>query len=96
MSRVRRAWRELSQSAVAAGLAWMGLVSFLANLVTAGLSLLGVGLPLLDRTLSGTRMLLDHQRSRVPGPPVRSPYNSIFAKLDLRERDDDHRRYERC
>lgn len=64
MSGVRRAWRELERLAVAAGLACLGIVCFLATLLTAGLSLIGVGLPLLDRTLAGTRELLDRQIGR--------------------------------
>ncbi|MEU4640138.1 sensor domain-containing protein [Micromonospora sp. NPDC023814] len=86
MSRVRRAWRELHQLAVAAGLAGAGIGFALATLLTAGLSLLGVGLPLLDRTLAGTRTLLDRQRRRVPGPPVRSPYRPVTGGLATRLR----------
>ncbi|SCL55451.1 Signal transduction histidine kinase [Micromonospora citrea] len=86
MSGVRRAWRELGRLAVAAGLACLGLGCFLATLLTAGLSLLGVGLPLLDRTLAGTRELLDRQRHRLPGPPVRSPYRPVAGPLVARLR----------
>ncbi|MFI7647322.1 sensor histidine kinase [Micromonospora sp. NPDC049460] len=86
MSGVRRAWREIHQLAVAAGLAGAGIGFALATLLTAGLSLLGVGLPLLDRTLAGTRTLLDRQRRRVPGPPVRSPYRPVTGGLAARLR----------
>ncbi|MFG1776255.1 sensor histidine kinase [Micromonospora sp. NPDC049048] len=86
MSGVRRAGRELNQLAVAAGLACAGIGYALATLLTAGLSLLGVGLPLLDRTLAGTRALLDRQRRRLPGPPVRSPYRPMSGTLTARLR----------
>ncbi|MEV4488955.1 sensor domain-containing protein [Micromonospora coxensis] len=86
MSGVRRAWRELERLAVAAGLACLGMVCFLATLLAAGLGLLGVGLPLLDRTLAGTRELLDRQRHRLPGPPVRSPYRPVAGPLATRLR----------
>ncbi|MER5338040.1 sensor domain-containing protein [Micromonospora sp. NPDC002717] len=86
MSGVRRAWRDLHQLAVGAGLAGAGIGLALATLLTAGLSLLGVGLPLLDRTLAGTRTLLDRQRRRVPGPPVRSPYRPVTGGLAARLR----------
>ncbi|WP_405103323.1 hypothetical protein [Micromonospora sp. NBC_01412] len=48
MSGVRQIWRQVTRLAVAAGLACLGIVYFLATLLTAGLSLLGVGLPLRD------------------------------------------------
>ncbi|MFF4876631.1 sensor histidine kinase [Micromonospora sp. NPDC000668] len=86
MSGVRRAWGELNQLAVTAGLACAGIGFALATLLTAGLSLLGVGLPLLDRTLTGTRALLERQRHRVPDPPIRSAYRPVSGGLTARLR----------
>ncbi|MER7474529.1 sensor domain-containing protein, partial [Micromonospora sp. NPDC000018] len=66
MSWGRRAWRELCHLAVGLGTASVGIVLAVATVAAAGLSLVGVGLPLLDRVIPGTRALLDRQRRRVP------------------------------
>ncbi|MDO3701278.1 sensor histidine kinase [Micromonospora sp. C28SCA-DRY-2] len=84
MSWARRAVRELGQLAVGLGMAVAGVALAMATLTAAALGLIGVGLPLLDRALGGTRALLDRQRRRVPGPPVRSPYQPVRGGLTAR------------
>lgn len=69
----RRWWRDARYLLVGAGLGAAGYGLLVLTVLTAGLSLLGVGLPLLIRTVGATRGLADRQRRRV-AEPVASPY----------------------
>ncbi|WBB65059.1 sensor domain-containing protein [Micromonospora sp. WMMD812] len=86
-----QAARDLGHLAAGVPVASTGLLLAVATLAAAALSVVGIGLPLLDRALARSREVLDRQRRRVPGDPVPSPYRPatglLLARLPVRLAD---------
>ncbi|TWJ24088.1 sensor domain-containing protein [Micromonospora endolithica] len=86
VSVARQAVRDLRHLVTGTPAVALALLLALAGALGAALSVVGVGLPLLDRALAGIRVVLDRHRRRVAGGTPHTPYRPVRGSLTARLR----------
>ncbi|MFC0507954.1 sensor domain-containing protein [Micromonospora costi] len=86
MSIARQAVRDVRHLLTGVPVALAAALLAVATLASAAVTVVGVGLPLLDRAVTRSRAVLDRQRRRVSGAPVAAPYRPAAGSLGARLR----------